>query len=268
MSLGCSLGVPTVPLQCPRCSQPQHSLLTDDLWIGLHQVVRDVPARQVLKDVPCAPLHLWDEQMGWVDTQLCGIPGVSPAPTASSDGALGLPLLGWGLPGVVGAPQPPQDTQAASCEPLAHCTDTRGMAWPVSSSRAAALPAGMGGLRGQRSHRDGKLVGTALSWAPRERERERLPLPAWCEPGAPGPTMGMLGVPQHHSRWQSCSVGRWALRWGPSPGCPPSPAPWRLTPSPLPSCTWCQSRAQPGAPPAAGQCRGLPGRRCCRETKE
>lgn len=209
MSLGCSLAVPTVPLQCPWCSQPQHSLLTDDLGIGLHQVVRDVPACQVLKDVPCAPLYLWDRQTGCMDTQPCGIPRVSPAPTASTDRALGLPLIGWGLPGVVGAPRPPQDTQAASCVPLAHCTDTGGMAWPVSSSHVAALPAGMGALRGSRSHRDGKLVGTALSWTP--EERKRLLLPAWCEPGEPAPTMGTLEVPQHHTRWQSCSVGRWAL---------------------------------------------------------
>lgn len=207
MSLGCSLGIPTVPLQC---SQPQLSLLTDDLGIGLHQVVRDVPACQVLKDVPCASLHLWDGQMGCMDTQPCGIPGASPAPTASSDGVLGLLLLGWGLPGVVGAPQPPQDTQAASSVPPAHCTDTGGMAQPVSSSHAAVLPAWMGRLRGPRSRRGGKLVGTALSWAP--GERKRILLPAWCELGVPATTTGVLGVPQRHSRWQSCSVGSWALR--------------------------------------------------------
>lgn len=42
----------------------EHSPLANELGVGFHQVVRDVPARQVQQDVPCAPLHL-------VKTDIC-----------------------------------------------------------------------------------------------------------------------------------------------------------------------------------------------------
>lgn len=59
---------PCLSPQCPRSVpahrtgcwelRPQHSPLADDLGVRFHQVVGDVPARQVQQDVTRAPLHL------------------------------------------------------------------------------------------------------------------------------------------------------------------------------------------------------------------
>lgn len=63
-----------VPPASPHTGRlrPQHPPLADELGVGFHQVVGDVPPRQVQQDVTRAPLHLpggHRRMDGWMDTR-------------------------------------------------------------------------------------------------------------------------------------------------------------------------------------------------------
>lgn len=121
---------------------------------------------------------------GWTDGWTHGL--TTPPPSTAS--TRGLPVGG-------GAPRLQGGTRAASCAPPARCTGTGGTAQPVSSSRAAAPPAQLGGLGAARSRRGGTPVGTAPScspwgWGP--------PSGAWHKRGALRPIP--LPAPCPHSR--------------------------------------------------------------------
>lgn len=157
-----ALSSPPHPHACPRSVpahrtgcwelRPQHSPLADDLGVRFHQVVGDVPARQVQQDVTRASLHLPGTHRR-MDTRPLHPP---PRSTASTRG----------LPVAVGALRLQGGTWAASCAPPARCTGTGGTAQPTSSSHAAALPAWPEGPGAARSRRGGTLVGTAPSCSP------------------------------------------------------------------------------------------------------
>lgn len=186
----CHVPPPPCPLGVPRV--PQHSLLADDLGVGLHQVVGDVPARQVLQDVARAPSHLGGR--GRTDGLGAGRtygPGAWLAPAPSSAGVPGPAPLQAG--GYLGRREPPGPLGAvgqhpASPRPAAPARGGRLSLRPVPTPQH--FQQGWGGRGG------GEAVGVG-SWGARPRPGQPAP-PGERDPRyQPGVSQGHGDLPPH-----------------------------------------------------------------------
>lgn len=209
---------PIFPAVCPGGPQPQHSPPADDLGVGLHQVVRDVPARQVLQDVTCAPSHL-----GGQTDRLDGHTASFASPEHCLhlyQAALVLAPLWAG--GYLGWWEPPGPLRAVGQHPVSPWS-----AAPAAGGRLGScpVPAPQRFQQGWGSRGDQEAVGVGSRWAwprpghpaPWGREtpryqpgvsQRRWTCPCLWLPPPPPTTWMVEGVPWHHTSWQGCSWGR------------------------------------------------------------